>query len=82
MLLLEETLGYQNNELNDFVIKVKTFCWKNIELIQSATVYNARIQSDMHTLNVSIVPTHYLYASADAEEGYVGSTPFMDPPPP
>ena len=36
----------------------------------------------MHTLNVSIVPTHYLYASADAEGGYVGSTPFMDPPPP
>ena len=35
----------------------------------------------MHTLNVSIVPTHYLYASADAEGGYVGSTPYMDPPP-
>lgn len=45
-------------------------------------MYNARLQSDKHTLNVTTVPTHYLYASADAEGGYFGSTPFMDSSPP
>lgn len=37
---------------------------------------------DKRTLNVTGVHKHYLYASADAEGDYVGSTPSRSPPSP